>query len=111
MDNKMPEKWIAQLVAKVVEYWDAIFVILFGATGGVLKYLHDVKDGKERWSFWAFALAAASSGFLSLGLYYVFIELFEWSADLSVAMSGIVAYVGAKRVERLLTEIILRKFS
>lgn len=109
MDRKMPEKWIAQFVAKSVEYWDAIFAILFGVAGGVLHYLSEVKDGRERWSICAFALAAVSSGFLSLMTYYVFVELFDWSANLSVAMSGIVAYVGAKNVE-LLLRVVLRKY-
>ncbi|MCK2149513.1 phage holin family protein [Marinobacter alexandrii] len=105
----MPEKWIAQFIARALEYWDAIFAIVFGIAGGLLHYLGEVKDGKERWSICAFLLAAMSSGFLSLMTYYVFVELFEWSANLSVAMSGIVAYVGAKNVE-LLLKFVLRKY-
>ena len=114
MDRKMPENWIPQLLvstaAKVVEYWNAIFVILIGITGGVLKYLMDVKDGREEWSFWAFCLAAVSSGFLSLMLFWIFLGVLEWSMEASVAASGIIAYVGAKNVEAVLTQVILRKF-
>lgn len=105
----MPEKLAATLLSKIIEYWDAILAVGAGVFGGTLAYLNEVKNGARKWDFTAFLLSVTSAGFFAFITYMICIDLFNWSAGLSVACSGMVAHLGAERVKQLLTEFFERK--
>tara|TARA_B100000214_G_C23905832_1_gene598813 strand:+ start:181 stop:516 length:336 start_codon:yes stop_codon:yes gene_type:complete len=109
MDKKMPEKTLAMLLAKAVEYWDAILAVVAGIFGGGLAYLAEVKNGTQKWDLCAFALAIASAGFFAFVTYMICVELFTWSPGLSVAASGMIAHLGAEKVKQLLTQFFTSK--
>ncbi len=107
---KMPEKQIAQLLAKIVEYWDAIIAVALGLAGGGLAFLGEVKSGSRKWDLTAFLLSTTSAGFFAFVTYMVCIELFQWTPGLSIAASGMVAHLGADKVRQLLTDFFTNKF-
>lgn len=107
---KMPEKQIAQLLAKIVEYWDAIIAVILGLAGGGLAYLGEVKSGSRKWDRAAFLLSTSSAGFFAFVTYMICIELFQWTPGLSIACSGMVAHLGADKVKQLLSDFFTSKF-
>ncbi|NWN92282.1 hypothetical protein HLV39_12350 [Marinobacter adhaerens] len=111
MGNKMPEKYIAILVAKIAEYWDAILAVIVGVFGGGLAYLGEVKNGTRRWDFTAFLISVASAGFFAFVTYMICTDLFQWTPGLSVAASGMVAHLGAEQVKQILTDFFTRKLN
>lgn len=106
---KMPEKALATLIAKVVEYWDAILAVGVGVIGGTLAYLNEVKNGSRKWDLAAFTLSITSAGFFAFVTYMICIDLFNWTPGLSVACSGMVAHLGAEKVKQLLTDFFTKK--
>jgi len=110
MDSRMPERHIATLISKIIEYWDALLAVCAGIFGGTLAYLSEVNSGARRWSMAAFTLSTSSAGFFAFIAYMVCLDLFNWTPGLSVAAAGMVAHMGAEKVRDLLTNFFLRKF-
>lgn len=106
----MPEKFVATLLAKIVEYWDAIMAALVGIAGGGLAYATEVKNGTRKWDLSAFLLSTASAGFFAVITYMICLDMFEWSPGLSVAAAGVIAHLGADKVRAMLTNFITKKF-
>ncbi|MBB5322322.1 phage holin family protein [Marinobacter oulmenensis] len=106
----MPERLIPELIQGLLKYKEALLAIVIGLVGGGLSFLSDVKNGKRKWDLTAFLLAASSAGFLTPFLYIVCVDLFQWTAGLSLACSGIVSHMGADRVQKMLVAFFSRKF-
>lgn len=110
MGQKMPEKTVALLIAKIAEYWDAILAVIIGIFGGGLAYLGEVKSGTRKWDLTTFSLSVTSAGFFAFVTYMICTDLFQWTPGLSVACSGMVAHLGADKVKQLLTDFFSNKF-
>ena len=107
--QKMPEKALAILIAKVAEYWDAILAVAVGIFGGGLAFLGEVNSGSRKWDLSAFVLAVTSAGFFAFVTYMVCIEFLQWSPGLSVACSGMVAHLGAEKVKAKLLDVFMNR--
>lgn len=110
MGQKMPEKTVALLIAKIAEYWDAILAVIVGIFGGGLAFLGEVNNGTRKWDLTAFLLSVASAGFFAFVTYMICTDMFQWTPGLSVACSGMVAHLGAEKVKQLLTNFFSSKF-
>jgi len=105
----MPEKAVATLIAKLVEFWDTIWAVLLAVFGGGVAFLIDVKNGSRKWDWSAFALSIVSSAFFGLITYTVFLEMFGWSPTMSAAGCAVIGHLGADKVRQLLTNFFTRK--
>lgn len=105
----MPEKLIAEVFSKVIEYKDAFVAIIAAVIGGGIAYLQEVRLGNQEWAWSAFFLALASSGFIGWVTYFLGIELLGWSNTLSAVVGAMVGHIGADKVKAKLSQAILNR--